>query len=227
MTSFRNRLMGAIAGVALLYGASSYLFPTPKLPAGTTYEQALHSAHEITIQETWLQKGKHYAVFADDVPVGSVDGKNVVLFGDAFTLTTLDGKVLASEKENKRLVRMTRAADFYDGEGKHTGSLGEEVLDRWLSFSYVFHFYDGQGREIGESKKLGRSALNMHDLYNAAGNQEYAIDKRFTLRGLILPEHDRYDLYPKKQHASIPLEHAILLVCIEDVIGDSQKAKGK
>ena len=179
-------------------------------------EDTLRSATTITIKEKMLSWGKHYDILVEDKVVATVTGKSVrIISGDVFTMKTKDGKVLASEKECKRFFKLDRSAICYDAKGNVTGYLGQESIKDFFSLSYVFHFYDADKNEIGKSKKLGKSSLNKHKLYDSSGNEDFDIDKKFQLGG------DKYILTRKDFESSIPLEYAIFIVCIEDAIGDA------
>ena len=179
-------------------------------------EQQLRSALEVKIEERVINLGKDYDILVRGQKVATVSGKNVrIMSGDVFTLTTVDGKVLASEKEHKSFFALNRAASCYDSKGELTGYLGEERFKDFLFLSYTFHFYDADKKEIGTSKKLGKSALNSHNLYDGAGNVDYTIDKHFSLVG------DSYTLKILDHESAIPLTSAIFMVCIEDAIGDA------
>ena len=61
--------------------------------------------------------------------------------------------------------------------------------------------------------------MNIHKLYDAQGNAEYDIDKKFELWG------DEYEITVLEQNPDIPREWTVFLTCIEDAIADSQMAK--
>jgi len=189
----------------------------PAVPTGPNqYEQTLRGAKKITISELTFSMGKDYNILVDDKKVATVTGKDVrIMGGDVFTLKTIDDKVLAYEKEHKRFFKLNRAASIYDGNNKLVGYFGEEKLKNLFSVSYVFHIYDENQKEIGKSKKLGKSALGKHELFDNKGNIDYKIDKHFTLGG------DKYTVEILDPKSDISVWAAILLVCIEDAIGDA------
>lgn len=193
---------------------------TPNLsnqPEKSNYASTLEAATEITISEHSISMGRDYSILVGDEKVATVSGKDVrVVGGDVFTLKTLDGKVLAYEKEHKRWLSLSRAASIYDGQGNLVGYFGEEKIKDLFSVHYVFHIYDSNKREVGKSKKLTNSCLGKHDLLDAQGNVDYKIDKRFVMVG-----GDKYVITIVDPKSEISRWAAILLTCIEDAIGDS------
>jgi len=185
------------------------------------FEQRLREADEIIIQEHVANIGKDYDIYVKGERVATVSGKNAKLWGDVFTLKTVDGKVLGSEKEHKRILGWNRTAAFYDPNGKLNGFLGEEKVSDMFTLGYIFHFRDENKNKLGKSQKIGKSAINLHYLYDNQGNTDYSIDKKFTVAGSLSAKGDKYVLMVKDRESSIPLEHAIFLTCIEDAIADS------
>lgn len=184
----------------------------------SSYENKLRSASQIKIQEKLFSWAKHYDIYVEGEKVAEVTGKAIEFWGDVFTLKTADDKILASEKECKRFLELNRAAICYDGQGNVTGYLGEDRIRELFSLSYVFHFYDTNKIEVGKSKKLGKTALNIHKLYDNEGNVDYEIDKKFAFFA------DKYVLTRRDFESSIPLEHAVFIVCIEDAIADAHSS---
>ena len=210
-------MLGTIPLAALLSGCGG-TSPIVQLESMSNPGQRLNNASQITIEERVLNIGKDYNIIVGREKVASVSGKDInVIGGDVFTLTTVDGQVLASEKEHTRFLSLSRTASCYDAQGKLTGYIGEEKLKDFFSLSYVFHFYDANKQDLGTSRKLGKSSFNRHNLYDAQGNADYNIDKHFSLIG------DTYTLTVLDKTSAIPLTSAIFMVCIEDAIGDSHK----
>jgi uncharacterized protein YxjI len=181
------------------------------------YEKMLMSAAKITVSEYSVSIGKDYDILADGKKAAIVSGKNIrIIGGDVFTLTTLDGKVLASEKEHHRWISLNRAASIYDGQENLVGYFGEEKLSNLFSVHYVFHIYDKDKNEIGKSKKLTKSCLGTHTILDSSGNIDYDIDKKFVVLG-----GDKYVITVKDQNSEISRFAAIFMTCIEDAIADS------
>ena len=178
-------------------------------------------------------------MFVDDKLAATISGENIRLVGgDTFTLETIEGKtpegksidkkVLAYEEEDKRYVlkdsifNHNRHAEFYNADGTLTGHLAEERVKDSFSLGYIFHFMDAEENKRGKSVKIGRGAvINLHTILDHYGNTDYVVDKH----AITWPFVDTYTLTVKDPRSEIPLEHAILLVCIEDAIGDSQEEK--
>lgn len=199
----------------MAFSIVKFFWPTPKHPH--PYD-ALYSATKIMIEEDFSHTFyRGYNIWVDDLVIGRVEGKTITAFGDVFTLTMSDGTVLAYEKEHKKFFKLNRSASVYDSENRLTGYIGEEYWEDLFSWSYVFHFYDRNKNEIGTSKKLGKSVWNDHDLYGASGSEDYSIDKKWDWW------NDTYVLEVKNPKSTIPMHYAILLVCIEDAIGDAHE----
>jgi len=195
------------------------------VPSGqpSNYADTIHSARHFVIEEEVVNVGKDYDISVNGKQVATISGKNFrgPFSGDAFVLKTLDGKVLATEKEEKRWLRLNRAASIYDGQGSLTGYLGEEVWNDLFSAGYIFHFYGPQKTEQGASQKIGRGAIDWHEIKDGQGRVVYEIDHKFSLIG------DEYTLTVKNPSTAIPIEHALFLVCIEDAIKDAHTKKKK
>lgn len=194
----------------------------PAPAVNVDYIALINSATTITVQEYTISMGKDYDILADGVKVATVSGKDVrFIAGDVFTLTTLDGKVLASEEEQKRyLLKFNRAAVVYDADKNTVGYLAEDRISSLFSLSYQFFFYDADRNEIGKSAKFTNSCLGTHTITDADGNVDYDVNKHLTLIG-----GDTYDISIKDPNSAINRFHVILLVCIEDAIADAQAAK--
>lgn len=200
---------------AILYGAFALSLGCSEPPA-RDYESMLRGATRITIDER-VSIGKDYLISADGEPVATVSGKDLNLIGgDMFTLRTLDGKVLASEKEQKRFFRLNRTAVVYDRHGDVSGHFGEEKIDDMLSVGFIMHFYDAARREVGRSRTIGKGVISDHEIQDSAGNADYEVDKQFKIANPL----DYYVLTVKDPLSKIPLEHAILMVCVRDAISD-------
>lgn len=185
------------------------------------YVQALNSAKQIEIKESFISIGKQYKLYVDGVEVGEVTGRLITAFGDVFTLKDRNGHVLASEKQIKRWhLRFDRDAAVYDGNGNLTGYIGEEALTKIFSIGYFFHFFDKNGNEIGTSDQVNFSLLKENIFRNADGIMAYKVNKELTL----IRDSYQVNIYDKSK---IQLYQAIFMVCIEDAIKDASKKKKK
>ena len=182
----------------------------------------LRSATTIVVHERILNVGKDYDIFVGETKVATVSGKDLkIITGDIFKLKLADGTLLASEEEEKQyFLKFERAATFHDANNKVTGYLAEDVISNLFSLYYVFHFYDNQRKEIGKSEKLTNSSLGSHKIYDAGGNVDYVIKKHWRPLG----DH-KYTITVVDPNSAIDIYHAILLVCIEDAIGDAAAKK--
>lgn len=190
-------------------------------PPGFDFENALRNANEIIISEKIINLGKDYELYVDGIKVGKIYGKDVKLWADEFKLETEDGKLLASEKEHKRILRFTRTASVHDKKGTLMGFIGEETLTKIFSIGYTFHFYDANKTKIGISDQVNISLLKKNKFYDNSGNMDYLVEKQWNFI------RDVYKLSVKDRNSEIPLEMALLMVCIEDAIHDAHEAKAK
>ena len=184
------------------------------------YENLLSNAKQITLDEySTFSIGRDYEVFVGDIKVGNVSGKNVKLWAEELTLTTLDGKIIGSEKENKRIIAYNRSGEIFDQNGKTIGHLAEERINDFFSLNYIFHFYDSNQNPIGTSEKFTKSSLGNHKIKDNTGKVLYDIDKHFRIAGGDAYTITVYD------SSKIPIQSAIFITCIEDAIADSITAE--
>ena len=151
--------------------------------------------------------------------IGEFGAQQLLL--DVFTLKTIDGQVLAYEKEDIRIKRMSmnRLSNVYDANGNPTGSLKENKLKDFGKLKYIFHIYDEDGHEIGASEKFSNiSFIQTFKIKDYSGQVEYDIDKK-TIFNLF---KDKYVISVQDNNPIVPLYKAIFVTCIEDAIGDAQ-----
>jgi len=190
-----------------------------RLPDGSDYGTFLKNAKEIEISEKVFCIGKDYDLYADGEKVGRLYGKDIKLWVDEFKLELQDGTLFASEKEDKRILRLTRCAAVYNRHGELIGYIGEETKTKLFSIGYFFHFYDANKNPLGTSDEVNFSILKKNNFYDTKGNLDYVVKKNFN------PVKDVYTLEVKDPKSEIPLEMAIFMVCIEDAIYDAKKAE--
>jgi hypothetical protein len=202
----------------------TYNFNSDSLRYTNKYEEKLLTSPTLTIEEKLLSLGKFYHIYpgknTKQKPIATVKGKNWNWLNDVFVLKTVDGKILASEKEVFKFFKFTRAANCFDGNGRNYGYIGEEL--NWkdaLTFGHVFHIYDSNKFQIGRSV---RGALTGDiTIRNNAGNNDYFADKE------LLHIRDRFVLYVQNPNSRIPRVHAILLTCIEEALMDAEAARAR
>jgi hypothetical protein len=220
----KSKVVGLTAAAILgAVGWHTCKDPSPK--AGVDYKAMINNATQIKIKEKWLNSvlplAKKYYILADGKYAGMVKGRLITEFGNVFTLTTLDGKDLAYEKEEKRrlwnLRWLNRAAVVYNANSEQVGWITEEKIKDFFAIHYMFHLYDKDMDEIGVSKKITKSSMGTHNLIDAKGNKDYDIDKYFWK----FPGRDVYMISVLDKKSEIPRTQAILLTCIEDIIADN------
>jgi len=192
---------------------------TAEDPNPNQYEQRIRQASTLTIKEKFFSLGKHYDIYDGKEIVATVTGKKFrVISGDLFTLKTIDGKVLGSEKESVGFLQFKRAAACYDGHGKNNGYIGEEIsLKDMATFDHIFHLYDPEKTQLGKSRRAAISGTV--NIKNTSGGIDYLSEKKF------LSSTDKYILQKKNKESKIPIQQAILITCIEDTLRDAEKAE--
>ena len=80
---------------------------------------------------------------ADGNKVGTVTGQALYAIGDVYSLTTMNGNLVASETEE--LSTITHTATLYDWNNKPTGTLEERVLA--LTPTVDIHHPDAHGSD--------------------------------------------------------------------------------
>jgi len=178
----------------------------------------LFAARTILVDERMLSWGKEYEIKVAGETLATVEGKNWKTWTDLFTLTTIDGVVLASERENMRAFGPNRSAAFFDGDGRPSGYFSEDTLSDFLRWGHRIHIYATDGHEIGVSKRTPGFGGYTQTITDAAGVTQYVIEKKFALG------HE-FELVVSNPQSAIPLPQAILLTCVEDAITDAEAKK--
>ena len=72
---------------------------------------------------------------------------------DKFVLKTIDGKILATEQEHKKILSYDRSASIYDGLGKTSGVIAEDYWGDFWDWNHIFHIYNANQVEVGKTEK--------------------------------------------------------------------------
>lgn len=184
------------------------------------YKEKINNAQEIIIEEALMSIGKQYNIYVDKEKVATVEGKFITTIGNTFIMKDVNGTFLIKEEEIKRFgpFDVTRLAEIKNEKNEVVGYIGEKYWDKLFSVGWSFHFFDKDKNEIGSSYQLNFAILKENIFYNKK-NSKPAYNVKANLSFV-----DKYTLkvYDKSE---IPLYHAILMVCIEDVIQDAEGEK--
>lgn len=118
--------------------------PTADTADSQTALDALNNASEITATKSLFSWGDEWVIEADGNKVGTVTGQAIYAIGDVYSLTTMNGNLVASETEEMSAI--THTATLYDWGNQPTGTLEERVLA--LTPTVDIHHTDANGSDI-------------------------------------------------------------------------------
>lgn len=149
MNTIARRLATLVAPLALAVTAAGCAnTPTATPTANETDSQAtldaINNANEITATKSLFSWGDEWVIEADGNKVGTVTGQPIYAIGDVYSLTTMNGNLVASETEE--LNAITHTATLYDWGNQPTGTLEERVLA--LMPTVDIHHSDANGSDI-------------------------------------------------------------------------------
>lgn len=189
----------------------------PQKKTSEEYEKILNVAETITVKENHLSFGKDYEIYVNDEQVAEVKGKFLNSFGDEFVMTDMNDKFMIKEEQIKRWgMKYTRTAVIKDADEQVVGHIAEKTDTKLFSIGYYFHFLDKNKKQLGVSDQINFSAFKKNNFFDNNGNVDYFVKEKFGVFS------DTYELEVKDKK-DIPLLHAILMVCIEDAIKDSEE----
>lgn len=187
----------------------------------------LNDAKEIKIEKKIFSLKKHYYILIDDVVVGEVTGKVFPIFGDKLTMKDVNGNIIKSEYQVKRLgfsekngfnISLNRLAEIVDSSDNTTGYIGEEKLKNLFSFNHIQYFYDANKNKNGYAKRDSiLFPTKDYTVYNNDGTEAYSID------GNIFSLSNKATI-TKKDSSNIDIEDVIFYTIIENSIIDYQSA---
>lgn len=137
---------------------------------------AINSAQEIRAERHVFNWGAKWTVYADGQEVGTVQGKNIPVIGDVYSLRTNKGNLVGSESEDTLLLasHKTGMYDWNNGEIGH--------LDRIFEFVFMkVGIYHGT-EEAGTSVKAGSASQELAltlstTITDTAGNEEWRAER--------------------------------------------------
>jgi len=157
---------------------------TPKTATITPEEKqailtTLQQSQEIQVVKKGVASmlNNNYEILVNDEVILEVSGKYINLTGDVFTMKTPDGKIIATEKQQKRWgIKFNRKAQVFNELENKDGYIGEEVFNDLFNIGYKFHFYDKADNETGYTQQQIFSLTLNSKVYNANGALAYKID---------------------------------------------------
>jgi hypothetical protein len=138
-------LVATLALAATAAGCANTPTATPTADAADSQAvlDALNNANEITATKSLFSWGDEWAIEADGQQIGTVTGQAIYAIGDVYSLTTMNGNLVASETEEMNAI--THTATLYDWGNQPTGTLEERVLA--LTPTVDIHHTDANGSD--------------------------------------------------------------------------------
>lgn len=158
--------------------------PTADVADSQAVLDALNNASEITATKSLLSWGDEWVIEADGNKVGTVTGQAIYSIGDVYSLTTMNGNLVASETEE--LNAITHTATLYDWNNHPTGTLEERVLA--LTPTVDIHHTDANGSDTitGTATTAFASLTHQTAITDNAGTQAWETERAmFALRTII------------------------------------------
>lgn len=190
----------------------------------------LSNANEITIEKKIFSFKPHHYILADNILVGEVVSNVFSMFGDTLTITDVDGNIIKSEYERKRVgfsekhgfnISLNRLAELVDASGNTTGYIGEERLKNLLSLNHIQYFYDANKNTQGYAKRDYITFYTKdYTVYNSDNTKAYTIDGNL----FSLPHKATIKKHNK---SNITMEDVIFYTIIENSIIDHGSNKNK
>lgn len=162
--------------------------PTATPTADTSDSQAtldtINNANKITATKSLLSWGDEWLIEADGNKVGTVTGQAIYAIGDVYSLTTMNGNLVASETEE--LNAITHTAALYDWNNQPTGTLEERILT--LMPTVDIHHPDANGSDniTGTATTAFASLTHQTAITDNTGAVAWETERHaFTLRTTI------------------------------------------
>lgn len=189
MNTLTRHLTALVATLALAATAAGCAnTPTATPTADTADSQAtldaLNNANEITATKSLFSWSDEWVIESDGNKVGTVTGQALYSIGDVYSLTTMNGNLVASETEE--LNAITHTATLYDWNNNPTGTLEERVLA--LMPTVDIHHTDANGSDniTGTATTVFASLTHQTTIADNAGAEAWNTERHaFTLRTTI------------------------------------------
>lgn len=149
MNTITHRVATLVAALALAATAAGCAntptaTPTANVADSQAALDAINNASEITATKSLFSWGDEWTIAADGQQVGTVTGQAIYAIGDVYSLTTMNGNLVASETEE--LNAITHTATLYDWNNQPTGTLEERALA--LTPTVDIHHPDAHGSDV-------------------------------------------------------------------------------
>lgn len=176
----------------------------------------LNNTKFVEIRKVYFHPNKKYNVYVDDEKVGYITRNNPIFKGKTFKLRDLDGNVIRSEKENKRIFTLNRSATFFDLNGDETIKIKENKLKNVTDINPEFRFSisNSSGDILGYTKAYFLAILKKtHAIVDNKENNLYIIEKN----RLFFPKSYMIEVI-EKEYNSIDIMDATLYCVVNDSI---------
>lgn len=181
----------------------------------STLISTLQKADSIEIRKVYAHINKKYEIFVNDNLAGYITSNNPIFMGKTFKLRDLDGNVIRSETEHKRiLLEYNRSAKFFNYKGAETLKIEENKMKNVLEANpeYRFCIVNSDNITIGYTKAKFFSLIKAkHTILDKSGNELYKIEK-----SNILPK--RYTIEVVKRRSEIDVLDTVLYTAVNDSI---------
>lgn len=190
MNTLTRRIATLVTALALAATALAGCANTPNATptTDTTDSQstldAINNANEITATKSLFSWGDEWVIEADGQQVGTVTGQAIYAIGDVYSLSTMNGNLVASESENFQPI--THAATLYDWDNQETGRLEERFVA--LTPTVDIHHTDAHGSDeiTGTSTTDFVSLTHQTTITDNTGAEAWNTERHaFTLRTTI------------------------------------------
>ena len=186
LTRHLTTLVATLALAATAAGCANTPTATPTTDVADSQAalNAINNASEITATKSLLSWGDEWVIEADGNKVGTVTGQAIYTIGDVYSLTTMNGNLVASETEE--LSTITHTATLYDWNNQPTGTLEERALA--LMPTVDIHHTDANGSDniTGTATTVFASLTHQTTIADNTGTQAWETKRHaFTLRTTI------------------------------------------
>lgn len=189
MNTIARRIAALVVALALAATAAGCAntptaTPTTDVADSQAALDAINNASEITATKSLFSWGDEWVIEADGNKVGTVTGQVIYSIGDVYSLTTMNGNLVASETEE--LSTITHTATLYDWNNQPTGTLEERALA--LMPTVDIHHPDAHGSDntTGTATTVFASLTHQTTIADNTGTVAWNTERHaFTLRTTI------------------------------------------
>lgn len=189
MNTITRRLATLVATLALAVTAAGCAntptaTPTADVSDSQATLDAINNASEITATKSLFSWGDEWVIKADGEQVGTVTGQAIYTIGDVYSLTTMNGNLVASETEE--LSAITHTATLYDWNNQPTGKLEERLVTLTPTVDIIHTNSGGSNEIVGTSTTDFASLTNQTTITDNTGIVAWNTERHaFTLRTTI------------------------------------------